>query len=68
MIIEELLEVEELNFFTLSDGLTLRTLPLAQVGVFEGLLPLSRCFPSLETSFSSKDMHYNSTVTRKQKY
>lgn len=52
IVIEEFLEGEELSFFTFSDGLTLRTLPPAQVRVFEGLLSLPCCFPSLETSFS----------------
>ena len=61
-------EGQEWSFFTLSEGLTQRTLPLAQAGIFEGVLPLLRFLPSLEISFSSKDMHYNSTVTREQKY
>ncbi len=68
IVIEEFLEGEELSFFTFSDGLTLRTLPPAQVRVFEGLLPLSCYFPSLETSCSSRDMHYSSMVTRERKY
>lgn len=68
IVIEEFLEGEELSFFTFSDGLTLRTLPPAQVRIFEGLLPLSCCFPNLETSFSPRNMHYGSTVARERKY
>ena len=48
IVIEEFLEGEELSFLTFSDGFTLRTLPPAQVRVFEGLLPLSCCFSSLK--------------------
>ena len=36
IVIEEFLEGEELSFFTFSDGLTLRTLPPAQVRDLEG--------------------------------
>ena len=49
VVIEEFLEGEELSFFTFSDGFTLRTLPPAQVRVFEGFLPLSCCSSFFET-------------------
>ena len=68
IIIEEFLEGEELSFFTFSDGLTLRTLPPAQVRVFEGLSPLLCCSPGPQTSYSPRDMHYSSKVTRVLKY
>ena len=45
IVVEEFLEGEELSFLTFSDGFTLRTLPPAQVRVFEGFLRLS-CYSS----------------------
>ena len=68
VVIEEFLEGEELSFFTFSDGLTLRTLPPAQVCVLEVLLPFSCCFSSLEISLRPRNMHYSSTGTGDWKY
>lgn len=63
IVIEECLEGEELSFLTFSDGFTLRTLPPAQVRVFEGLLPVSPCFPSLEILLNLRYLHYSFAVT-----
>lgn len=52
IVIEEFLEGEELSFLSFSDGFTLRSLPPAQVRVFEDLLRLSCWLSSLETSLS----------------
>ena len=68
IVIEEFLEGEELSFLTFSDGLTLRTLPPAQVRIFKGLLPFSCCLSSLEPSLSPRDLPYSSTVTHEPKY
>ena len=52
IVIEEFLEGEELSFLTFSDGFTLRTLPPAQVRVFEGFLRISRYFSGLKNIIS----------------
>lgn len=67
IVIEEFLEGEELSFFTFSDGSTLRTLPPAQVRIFEGLLPLSCCFSRLKKTLSPKIMPCSFMVTPERK-
>ena len=54
IVIEEFLEGEELSFLTFSDGFTLRTLPPAQVRVFESLLPLRAVSQVSRTLFSPR--------------